>query len=61
VLTCNPSETLSLHIVCAPEGIEKVKKAFPNHRLYTVSVDEGLNSRGYIVPGLGDMGDRLYS
>ena len=57
----NPSQTVSVHIVCAPEGIERVRERFPQHRLLTVSVDEGLNSRGYIVPGLGDMGDRLYS
>ena len=61
VLKGNPSETVSLHVVCAPEGIEKVRKAFPEHRILTVSVDEGLNNRGYIIPGLGDMGDRLFS
>lgn len=56
-----PAETVSVHIVCAPEGIERVRERFPRHRLLTVSVDEGLNDRGYIIPGLGDMGDRLYS
>lgn len=56
-----PHDTVSVHIVCAPEGIERIEKAYPDHRLFTVSVDEGLNSKGYIVPGLGDMGDRLYS
>jgi uracil phosphoribosyltransferase len=54
-------ETMSLHIVCAPEGIEKVERLHPDHKLYTVSIDEGLNSKGYIIPGLGDMGDRLFS
>ncbi len=57
----NPERTESVHIVSAPEGIGKVLKEFPNHELYTVSVDEKLNSKGYIIPGLGDMGDRLYS
>ena len=57
----NPSEVVSLHVVCAPEGIERVEKAFPDHRMFTVSIDEGLNDRGFIIPGLGDMGDRLYS
>ncbi len=57
----SPRETVSAHIVCAPEGIERVRERFPHHRIFTISVDRGLNSRGYIVPGLGDMGDRLYS
>ncbi len=61
VMRGSPSEVLSLHVVCAPEGIERVSRAFPRHRMFTVSVDEGLNDRGFIIPGLGDMGDRLYS
>ncbi len=61
VLKGNPSEIVSLHVVCAPEGIERVGKRFPQHRMFTVSVDERLNDKGYIIPGLGDMGDRLFS
>ena len=57
----DPAETVSLHVVCAPEGIEKVRRSFSEHRIYTVSMDECLNDKGYIIPGLGDMGDRLYS
>jgi len=57
----NPAQTVSFHIVCAPEGLERVRKHFPDHAVFTVSVDEGLDSNGYIIPGLGDMGDRLYS
>ena len=56
-----PASTASLHIICAPEGVERIDKAYPEHRLYTVSIDERLNDKGYIVPGLGDMGDRLFS
>ncbi len=56
-----PEQTMSIHIVCAPQGIQKVEKEFPNHKLYTISIDEGLSDRGYIIPGLGDMGDRLFS
>ncbi len=56
-----PEQTMSIHIVCAPQGIQKVEKEFPNHKLYTISIDEGLSDRGYILPGLGDMGDRLFS
>ena len=61
VLKGNPSEIVSLHVVCAPEGIERVGERFPQHRMFTVSVDERLNDKGYIIPGLGDMGDRLFS
>jgi len=61
VMNLDPRETISVHIVCAPEGVERIEKIYPDHKLFTVSVDEGLNSKGYIIPGLGDMGDRLYS
>jgi uracil phosphoribosyltransferase len=47
-------------LVAAPEGIERVESAHPDVTIFTASVDRGLNDRGYIVPGLGDAGDRLY-
>ena len=47
-------------LVAAPEGIERVHAEHPEVRIVTASVDRGLNERGYIVPGLGDAGDRLY-
>ncbi|MBA2359544.1 MAG: uracil phosphoribosyltransferase [Actinobacteria bacterium] len=47
-------------LVAAPEGIDRVHSAHPDARIVTASVDRGLNERGYIVPGLGDAGDRLY-
>ncbi|RPJ58594.1 MAG: uracil phosphoribosyltransferase [Acidobacteria bacterium] len=49
-----------LCIVAAPEGIAAVEREFPGVRIFTPAVDEGLNERKYIVPGLGDFGDRLY-
>lgn len=49
-----------LCIVAAPEGIATVEAAFPDVRIYTPVVDKGLNERKFIVPGLGDFGDRLY-
>lgn len=49
-----------LCIVAAPEGIATVEAAFPDVRIYTPVVDTGLNERKFIVPGLGDFGDRLY-
>jgi uracil phosphoribosyltransferase len=47
-------------LVSAPEGIARVHEEHPEVRIVTASVDRGLNERGYIVPGLGDAGDRLY-
>lgn len=49
-----------LCIVAAPEGIATVEAAHPGVRIYTPVVDRGLNDRKFIVPGLGDFGDRLY-
>lgn len=47
-------------LVAAPVGIDKVQAAHPDVDIYVAAVDEGLNSHGYIVPGLGDAGDRLF-
>lgn len=47
-------------VVAAPEGVAAVQKAHPDVDIYTAGLDEGLNEAGYIVPGLGDAGDRLY-
>lgn len=47
-------------LIAAPEGIEAVQKAHPDVDIYVAAVDERLNSHAYIVPGLGDAGDRLF-
>jgi uracil phosphoribosyltransferase len=47
-------------IVAAPEGIALVEQHHPDVHIYTPVVDKGLNSHKFIVPGLGDFGDRLY-
>lgn len=47
-------------LVAAPEGVETLLKAHPDVRILTAALDEGLDHRGYIVPGLGDAGDRLF-
>jgi uracil phosphoribosyltransferase len=47
-------------LVAAPEGIEHVHKQHPEVQIVTAAVDRGLNEKGFIVPGLGDAGDRLY-
>lgn len=49
-----------LCIIAAPEGIEALRKAHPDVEIYATAVDEKLNDVGYIVPGLGDAGDRIF-
>lgn len=47
-------------LVAAPEGVEAVNAAHPDVEIYAAAVDERLNDHGYIVPGLGDAGDRIF-
>lgn len=53
----------NIHFMCiiaAPEGVERMKKDHPDVDLYIGALDERLNEHGYIVPGLGDAGDRIF-
>jgi len=50
----------ALVLVAAPEGIAAVEAAHPDVHIYTASIDSHLNENGYIVPGLGDAGDRIF-
>ena len=56
----NPRNIKLVILIAAPEGIERVQKAHPDVDIYTAAIDEKLNDHAYIVPGLGDAGDRLY-
>ena len=47
-------------LVAAPEGVKAVRDAYPDVDIYTAGLDDHLNEDGYIVPGLGDAGDRLF-
>lgn len=47
-------------LVAAPEGVEAFHKAYPDVDIYTAALDERLNEHGYILPGLGDAGDRIF-
>jgi uracil phosphoribosyltransferase len=47
-------------LVAAPEGVQKVMEAHPDVEIYTAALDKGLNEKAYIVPGLGDAGDRIF-
>lgn len=49
-----------LVLVAAPEGIKALEEAHPDVELYTASIDKHLNEHGYIVPGLGDAGDKIF-
>ena len=53
----------NIHFMCiiaAPEGVDRLTKAHPDVDLYVGAMDEGLNKNAYIVPGLGDAGDRIF-
>lgn len=49
-----------LVLIAAPEGIMALEKTHPDIELYTASIDQGINSQGYIMPGLGDAGDKIF-
>jgi uracil phosphoribosyltransferase len=49
-----------LFLVAAPEGIKKIEAAHPDVDIYVASIDERLNEAGYILPGLGDAGDKIF-
>lgn len=50
-----------ISIIAAPEGIENIQKHYPDIEIITAAVDEHLNEKGYIVPGMGDAGDRIFN
>ena len=56
----NPKNIHALTVISAPEGINKIEENHPDITLITASIDEKLDDNWYIVPGLGDMGDRLF-
>ncbi|MGH7090139.1 MAG: uracil phosphoribosyltransferase [Stellaceae bacterium] len=57
---CGAQQIKFLCIVAAPEGVAAFRDAHPDVPLYAAAIDERLDARGYIVPGIGDAGDRLY-
>lgn len=56
----NPKSIKFMCIIAAPVGIEAFTKAHPDVQLYCAAVDDHLNEHGYIIPGLGDAGDRIF-
>ncbi|HOV46197.1 MAG: uracil phosphoribosyltransferase [Spirochaetes bacterium] len=60
IKTQNPRKIIIICIVSAPEGVTNILSKYPDIQIYTASLDSHLNEKKYIVPGLGDFGDRLY-
>ncbi|MBL89161.1 MAG: uracil phosphoribosyltransferase [Actinobacteria bacterium] len=56
----NPASIRFLCLLAAPEGVRALNDEHPDVEIWTASLDEKLNEKGYIVPGLGDAGDRIY-
>jgi uracil phosphoribosyltransferase len=55
-----PSLVLIVSVLVAPPALRKLSELYPALNIYAATIDEGLNSKGYIVPGLGDAGDRSF-
>lgn len=56
----HPKDIKFMGIIAAPEGLEALKTAHPDVDIYVAALDDHLNEHGYIVPGLGDAGDRIF-
>lgn len=56
----DPASMRVISVVAAPPALQKLGQHYPSLTIYTAIIDEGLNSKGYIVPGLGDAGDRAF-
>jgi len=60
VKQANPKSIKFLCLLAAPEGVDHFNEHHPDVPIYTASIDEKLNEKGYIIPGLGDAGDRMF-
>ena len=60
LLKAGAQDIVHICVVAAPEGVRLLNERFPQVRIVAASIDRGLNDRKFIVPGLGDFGDRLY-
>ena len=61
IKTREPLEIIALNIIGSPEGLDVVSSAYPDVDIYIAQIDERLNDDKYIIPGLGDAGDRSYN
>lgn len=55
-----PRKIIVVALVAAPEGVKRIQKLFPSVDIYAAALDRELNQKGYILPGLGDAGDRIF-
>ena len=63
ITACKKRGYTNIRLMClvgVPQGVEAVEKAHPDVHIYLASLDEKLNEKGYIIPGLGDAGDRIF-
>jgi uracil phosphoribosyltransferase len=60
IMALEPASLRMICVVAAPEGVRAMEQAHPDVPIYTAALDRELNDRGYILPGIGDFGDRLY-
>ena len=56
----DPAKIVFANMICAPEGLKALAKAYPTVKIVTATIDETLNEEKFIVPGLGDFGDRFF-
>lgn len=56
----DPTSITFATIICAPEGLSVLARKYPGVKIVTAAIDEGLNDEKFIIPGLGDFGDRFY-
>lgn len=56
----DPALVRLVSVVAAPQALQRLSEKYPGLQIYTAAIDEGLDDRGYIVPGLGDAGDRAF-
>jgi uracil phosphoribosyltransferase len=57
----DPDRIVFCNMICAPEGLQAVAHVYPQVKIVTACIDQGLNDEKYIVPGLGDYGDRYFN
>lgn len=57
----DPTKIIFANMICAPEGLKAMAESYPQVKIVTVTIDECLNDEKYIVPGLGDYGDRFFN
>jgi uracil phosphoribosyltransferase len=56
----DPALVRIVSVIAAPQALQKLSAAYPGLIIYTACIDEGLNEQGFIIPGLGDAGDRIF-